>query len=294
MGKALGHNASDSSLRILVSGGTGFIGSALVSMLRGQGHHLSILSRHDGEGHIVWDPQSKVIDQAALEGFDAVIHLAGESIAGRWTETKKRRIYESRVSGTQFLCEVLSRLAHKPRVLVSVSGISASVGAGFLAQVGYEWEAATRSARNVGIRVFLPRVSVVLSSTGGALRSMLPIFRLGLGGPMGGGRQHISWVALGDLINILYEAVLNDAYRGCVDILAPEVVTNSEFARKLAQYLHRPGILPIPAFILRLCLGEVVDETILADVQGNTGALDALGYRFEYPTLESAFRHLIS
>ena len=279
--------------KVLVSGGTGLIGSALVALLKTQGHEVVLLSRSPGEGRIVWDPQSQELDSGQLEGFDAVFHLAGEGIMGRWTAPKKKRIYESRVEGTRLLCKTLAGLKKQPKVLVSTSGISAGYGQGFLAEVGSAWEGATAAARDAGIRVFIPRVSVVLSPAGGALKSMLPIFRLGLGGRIGSGKQHMSWIAMDDLVDIFYTAMLNEAYVGPVDIVAPEVPTNKAFTKTLAQCLRRPALLPVPAFLIKMLLGEVAQETALADVPATSAGLDALGYHFRYPTLRKALKHLL-
>lgn len=279
--------------KILISGGTGLIGRALSILLKTQGHEVVLLSRTPGEGRIVWNPQYQEIDPAQLEGFDVVFHLAGEGIMGRWTEAKKKRIYESRILGTRLLCKTLAGLEKKPKVLVSVSGISASYGKGFLAEVGAAWEAETRPASDAGIRVFIPRVSVVLSPAGGALKSMLPLFKLGLGGRISSGEQHMSWIAMDDLVDILYTAVLNESYVGPVDIVAPEVPTNAAFTIELAQRLHRPAFLPVPGCLLKLFLGEVAQETALADIPATSEGLEALGYRFRYPTLREALSHLL-
>ena len=279
--------------KVLISGGTGFIGSALAALLRTQGHEVVLLSRRPGDGRIVWDPQSQKLDPAQLEGLDAVFHLAGEGIMGRWTEAKKKRIYESRILGTRLLCKTLEGLEKKPKVLVSTSGISAGYGQGFLAEVGAAWEAETKPARDAGIRVFIPRVSVVLSPAGGALKSMLPLFKLGLGGRIGSGQQHMSWIAMDDLVDILYTAMHNESYAGPVDVVAPEVPTNAVFTKELAQRLRRPAFLPVPACFLKLFLGEVAQETALADIPATSEGLEALGYRFRYPTLREALSHLL-
>ncbi len=184
-------------LKILVTGGTGFIGQALIPLLKTQGHAVYVLSRKAGDGRIVWNPARGELDGDTLEGFDAVVHLAGEGIMGRWTEAKKQRIYESRVGGTRLLCEALAKLKNKPRVLVSVSGVSACRDDGFLSQVGRAWEATADPARKAGIRVVHPRVSVVLSPAGGALKTMLLPFRLGLGGRAGAGgeKNREKWIS---------------------------------------------------------------------------------------------------
>lgn len=281
------------SQRILISGGTGFIGRAYASFLKEKGHEVVLLSRTPGKGRIVWSPECGTIDVKTLEGFNAVYHLAGESIMGWWTAAKKRRIYESRVQGTHLLCSALSELEEKPRVLVSASGIAATLGHGFLGKVGTAWEAATQPALRSGIRVFIPRISLVLSPAGGALKSMIPVFQWGLGGPLGSGNQHISWITIDDLVAIFYTAMLNASYEGPMDIVAPEVVTNRVFAQTLARQLRRPAFLRVPACVLKLMLGALAEETLLADVRTTSDALTQHGFRFRYPSLHQALEYLL-
>lgn len=296
---------------IAVSGSTGLVGSALVGALEARGHLVRRLVRHavrDGDHEIRWDPDKGEIDAAELNGIDGVVHLAGENIAGgRWTESFKRRILESRTKGTRLLAETLAGLEMKPSVLVSASAIGyygnrhdeevdelAPSGNGFLAEVCREWEAATEAAHDVGIRVVKLRIGPVLSPQGGALAKMLTPFKLGLGGVIGSGLQYFSWIALDDVVNALVFAVENESVVGPVNAVAPDAVTNREFTKTLGHVLGRPTIFPMPAFAARIAFGEMADEMLLGGARVAPRELIKAGFTFEYPQLEPALRHLLA
>lgn len=292
--------------RIILTGATGLIGTALSRRLAGLGYEVvPFRSRHDGPGGM--NHLTGQIDRGTLEGAYAVIHLAGESIAQRWTVAAKERIMASRRDGTRLLAEALPRLSLKPTVFISMSGInryglhrtgimdeSSSLSAeGFLPAVTEAWENATRPASEGGIRTVLLRTSLVLSATGGGLKKMLPAFRLGLGGPIGGGRQHLSWIGLSDLVELIVWALENPAVTGPLNAVTPQPVTQAEFARTLGSVLRRPSFLPMPAWALSLAFGQMGRETILGDLAAYPRvALDG-GFRFGTPDLASALRQAL-
>jgi len=294
-------------MKVLVTGSTGFIGSALVSALTAAGHQVTRLVRKlAGAGEVRWDPAAGAIDTGGLEGHDAVVHLAGENIAGRWTAAKKQRIRESRVNGTRLLAEALAKLSRRPRALVCASAIGyygdrgeeklregSPPGKGFLAEACVAWEAAAKPAADAGLRVVHLRIGVVLHPKGGALKQMLLPFKLGLGGVIGSGRQYMSWIALDDLIGIFQHALANDSLRGPANAVAPNPATNREFTKSLGQVLSRPTIFPMPAFAARLAFGEMADELLLASTRVEPARLAASGYSFAYPQLEATLRHLL-
>ncbi len=295
-------------MQVLVSGATGLLGSALRSELKGSGHDVIVLSRSkpDAEGVIRWDPSRGRLDASRLEGIDAVVHLAGESIIGRWTEEKKRRIRDSRVRGTRLLAETTAGLSEKPRAMICASGINyygdrrnellreeSEPGDAFLSEVVKEWEAAADPARDAGIRVTNLRFGVVLSPEGGALGTTLPIFKLGGGGRVGSGRQWWSWVALDDVVGALIHALENDSVEGPVNVVAPNPLTNAEYTKVLGEVLNRPTLLPVPAPAIRAVLGQVADELLLASMRVEPAKLKETGYQFRYPELEGALRHLL-
>ncbi|HSP97527.1 MAG TPA: TIGR01777 family oxidoreductase [Candidatus Dormibacteraeota bacterium] len=296
------------AMKILVTGASGLIGSTLVPFLTTGGHQVIRLSRgRKRPGTATWDPDKGTIDRAALEGLDAVVHLAGENISeGRWTAEKKARIHDSRVNGTRLLCETLAALKQPPVVLVAASAIGfygdrgrdvvdedSAPGAGFLADVCKEWEAATAPAAAAGIRVVNMRFGVVLSGNGGALASMLTPFKLGAGGPVGGGEQYMSWVAVDDTADAILFALTTPSLSGPVNAVAPNPVVNAEFARTLGKVLSRPAIVPLPAFAVRLLLGEMGDELLLSSTRVEPHRLRAAGFTFRFPDLEPALRYLL-
>jgi len=296
-------------MKILVSGARGLIGTALVSFLTTGGHSVTRLVRSQprpGAQEILWDPKHGVDDIARLEGFDAIVHLAGENIVGRWTPEKRARIHDSRVTGTKTLCDALARLSSPPKVLVSASAIGyygsrgdevlteeSAVGQGFLPEVCYAWEEANLPAVQKGIRVVTARIGVVLSPSGGALAKMLLPFRLGLGGMVGAGTQYMSWVTLDDTVGAIHHALITDPVRGPVNITAPLPVTNSDFTTTLGHVLRRPTVLSLPTAVVRLALGDVADELLLSSTRVMPQQLLDTHYPFRHPELEVALRHLL-
>lgn len=298
-------------MRIAVSGSTGLVGSEVVTVLSAAGHEVVRLVRRvpaPGEKAVRWDPAAGVIDTGGLDGCDAVVHLAGENVgSGRWTAARKAAIRDSRVNGTRFLCDALAGLARPPKTLVCASAVGyygdrgeeplteeSPPGTGFLAEVCREWEAASAPAARKGIRVVALRIGMVLSSKGGALARMLPLFRAGLGGVIGGGRQYISWVALDDLPGIVLHALQCGDLSGPVNAVAQRPVTNREFTEALGKVLSRPTPLPVPAFALRLAVGgEMADALLLASARGIPRRLEETGYRFRFADLSAALRHLL-
>lgn len=300
-------------MKILVTGATGLVGKALTAFLETQGHEVIELRRgHAGdEPHkkvVLWDPVINQLNPTHLEGIDAVVHLAGENIAeGRWDELKKKKIVESRVQGTKLLCEALAQLKSKPKVLVSASAIgyygdradallSENDGAGhaddFLAQTCIQWEAAAQPARDAGIRVVHPRIGIVLSSKGAALKKMLLPFLIGAGGTLGmTGSQFWSWIAIDDVIGGIYHALQTESLEGPVNLVAPNPVTNKTFTNVLAKVLFRPALAPVPGFMLKLILGEMAQYLLLGSTRVSSQKLQASGYNFQYPELEGALRH---
>src|SRR6267142_2195671 len=267
-------------MKILISGSHGLVGAALIKSLEPEGHEIFRLVRHapNSRSEIEWSPDRYSIALARLEGFDAVVHLAGESIAeGRWTDEKKKRIRESRVKGTKLLGDALANLSNPPRTLVSASAIGyygnrgnevltegSAPGDGFLPEVCVEWEKATALATEKGIRVVNTRFGVILAVNGGALAKMLPPFRLGLGGKIGSGKQWMSWIAIDDVVNGIQFCLEHESLRGPVNFVAPNPVTNAQFTKTLGKVLARPTILPVPAFAVRLLFGEMADALLLS------------------------------
>ena len=295
-------------MRIGVTGVHGLVGSALVPFLRVNGNQPVPFVREVARGpeQVPWNITSGVSDALRAEGLDAVIHLAGESVAGRWTDSRKAEARRSRVEGTRRLCESLARLARPPRILLSASGVgiygdrggevlleTSAAGSGFLADLSRDWEAATRPLAEAGARVVHLRFGMILSPAGGALRKMLVPFRLGLGGKLGPGDQFMSWIALDDVLAAT-RFVLTASLVGPVNFTAPTPVTNADFARALATALRRPALFPAPAFALRLALGEMADEMLLASQRALPGRLQEAGYEFHYPRLDAALRHLLT
>ena len=295
---------------IAVTGSTGLVGGALAPRLAAGGHRVVRLVRSTttallpGERAVSWDPDAGAIDSTGLVGVEAVVHLAGESIAsGRWTEARKRRIRASRVGSTRLLAEALARLARPPRVLVAASATGyygdrgdevlredSAPGRGFLASVCREWEAAAEPAARRGIRVVHLRIGLVLSRDGGALAALLTPFRLGAGGPVGSGAQWWSWITLDDLVGAILHALVTEPLAGPVNAVAPNPVTNREFAKTLGRVLRRPALLPLPAFAARLVLGEMAGALLLASARVVPARLQATGYAFREPVLEGALR----
>jgi uncharacterized protein (TIGR01777 family) len=295
-------------MRILVTGSTGLVGTALVSSETANGNAVVRLARRAAQGSdATWDLAAGQIDVSKLEGCDAVVHLAGESIAARrWSAKQKELIRSSRVQGTSLLCETLARLKQRPRVLVSASAIgfygdrgdstmteSSEPGIGFLTDVCREWEGSTEPAARVGIRVVHLRFGIVLSPAGGALAKMLTPFRMGVGGKFGNGRQYMSWIALDDVIGAIRHAIAKPDLSGPVNVTAPNPVTNYEFTKTLGRVLGRPTFFAVPAFAVRLAFGEMADALLLSSTRVEPSRLLATGYSFQFPTLEVALSHLL-
>ncbi len=306
-------------MRVVVTGGTGFIGRPLCQKLVKLGHSVIVLTRDPGSAVARldqrvsltgWEGAQRSSPQylAALQGCEAIINLAGEPIAGRrWTDRVKDDHRASRIGTTAGLVSALSTSGVKPGLLISASAIGyygprgdetlteeSPPGAGFLASLCSGWEAAARAAEPLGMRVVLPRIGVVLGKGGGPLGKMLTLFRLGLGGPMGSGTQWISWIHRDDLVDLLVTAMGNPTFRGPVNATAPHPVTNREFASTLGRVLNRPARLPVPGFLLRLALGQMADELLLTGQRVVPQRAERWGYRFRYPRLAEAFHEILA
>lgn len=299
-------------MRAVVSGATGFVGSRLVERLE----RPLVLSRSperaraalgDGVEPHGWDPAAGLPPVEAFRDVEAIFHLAGDPIAeGRWTKAKRARIRDSRVIGTRNLVDGLAVLDERPKVLVCASAIGyygdrgdeeldekSGFGTGFLADVCQEWEEAAEPARVRGIRVVNLRIGVVLSPKGGALATMLTPFKLGAGGVVGSGDQYWSWIAIDDLLGAIHHAIITEELSGAVNAAAPNPVTNREFTKTLGRVLHRPTVLPMPAFAAKLALGEMANELLLASARVVPKRLLESGYEFRFPELEGALRHVL-
>jgi len=297
-------------MRVLLSGSSGLVGSALIPVLTGSGHQVVRLVRSQPSSEaseVRWDPEAGQIDATGLKGVDAAVHLAGESIAaGRWTAAKKARILESRVKGTRLIAETLAGLKPVPKILVSASAVGyygdrgeetlreeSASGSMFLSEVCRQWEAATEPAAAAGVRVVLLRSGIMLSATDGALPRLLTPFRLGVGGTLGSGKQFMSWIAIDDVVGVIMHALTTEALRGPVNGVAPQPVTNREFTKTLGRVLGRPTLFPMPAFAARLAFGQMADELLLASQRVESARLLASGFQFRFPDLEGALRHLL-
>jgi len=295
-------------VRVLVTGASGLVGGGLVPALAAEGHAVVRLGRSAARGaDVVWEPAAGRLPRAALEGLDAVVHLAGESIAARrWSEQRRRALVASRVQPTLLLATTLATLERPPRVLVSASAVGiygdrgderlderAAPGSGFLAELARAWEAATEPAAARGIRVVRLRLGLVLAAGGGLVARLVPWFRLGLGGPLGSGRQWMSWIAEADLIAAIRHAIARADLSGAVNAVAPGAVTNRDFARALGAALGRPAWLPAPAPLLRAAFGAMAREALLAGQRAIPARLLATGFEFRFPELAPALRHLL-
>ncbi len=296
-------------MHIAVTGASGLVGSALVPFLTRGGHRVTrLVRRAPGKQEVAWDLAEGIKELSWVEGVDAVVHLAGENIAaGRWTEGRKAMIRRSRVEGTRGLCESLARLGRRPKVLVTASAVGfygdrggelltedSAPGGDFLARVCQEWEAATEPASRAGIRVVHLRFGMILSPAGGALKKMLLPFKLGAAGRIGSGAQYMSWIAIDDAIGAIFQALDAESLRGPVNAVAPAPVTNAEYTRVLARVLSRPAVATMPAFAARLAFGEMADALLLSSQRVMPSRLQGSGYRFQFPELEPALRHLLS
>jgi hypothetical protein len=297
-------------MRVAVTGSHGLIGTALVARLSSEGHTPVRLVRGAASGpdEVSWDPAAGRLDPADLEGIDAVVHLAGAGLADRrWTEARKRELIESRTESTHLLSHTIARLDRRPAVLLSGSAVgyygdrgreelteAGGPGTGFLADLCWRWEMATEAAEEALIRVVHLRTGIVMAKGGGALAKQLPLFRLGLGGRLGSGRQYMSWISIDDHVGAMLFLLTGTDLRGAANLTAPEPVTNAQLTATLARVLHRPAVLPVPPFALRIALGrELADEALLAGQRVVPAALQRAGYRFAHPDLESALRAVL-
>jgi len=289
--------------RFLITGSSGLLGSAITSILDTQG--ISWTALHHGEEG--WDPESGVFDPKHLEGITGVIHLAGEGIAaGRWTDNQKQKIHDSRVKGTRALAEGMAAADQKPAVLITASATgfygnrgdeicteSSQPGQGFLTEVVKDWESAADPARDAGIRVVHLRLGIVLSAKGGALKKMLPPFKFGLGGRLGDGQMWMSWIHLQDAARAFVTAATKDSFTGIYNLVAPHPVQNSDFTTALGNALKRPTVFPVPAFMIKLLLGEMGESLLLASTRVLPEKLKASEFEFTYPKIDEALKDLL-
>ena len=295
-------------MKTAIAGASGLVGSALIPVLQRDGHEITRLVRSAPKaGEIEWHPNQDVLNANDFEGFDVIVNLAGENIAGgRWTDDQKRKIRDSRVNGTHLLSEAIAKLARKPKVFVcaSATGIygdrgdekldeQSESGGGFLAGVCREWEKATEPASKAGVRVVNLRYGPILARDGGMLAKLLTPFKMGMGGKVGSGKQYISWVSLEDAVRATKFAIDEEAIRGPLNVVSPNPVTNEEFTKTLGHVLNRPTALAMPAFAARLAFGEMADEMLLASQQVLPKRLHSTGFQFELPELERAMRRYV-
>lgn len=295
-------------MRVAITGASGLVGSALTQLLENEGHDvLRLIRRAASGGEISWQPHKQIIEAEKLEGIDAVVHLAGENVAeGRWNSAKKQRIHISRTEGTQLIANTLAQLDKKPRVFVSASAIGfygdqraepvdeeSGRGQGFLADVCTAWEEACQPVREAGIRTVNVRIGVVLSKDGGALAKMLTPFRLCAGGVIGSGKQVWSWVAIHDVVGAIKHALETESVAGPLNATAPNAVTNAEFTRALGHVLGRPTLIPMPAFLAKLALGEMAEALLLSSSRVLPRKLQDTGYKFQHEDLEPTLRALL-
>ena len=296
-------------MKVLITGATGLIGTALQQSFSEKGYEMLLASRKEREGHenIQWDVETGFSEPEKLEGIDAVVHLAGESVSGfRWTDEKKKAIRDSRVLGTRNVVDTISKLKKKPKVLIAASAIgfygergdeelteSSAAGDTFLAEVSKAWEAESRRAEDAGIRTVLLRTGIVLSKNGGALGSMMLPFKLGLGGVVGSGNQWMSWISIDDHVAVIEYAIENETLRGAVNATSPNSVTNKDFTKTMGEVLSRPTFLPLPEFAVSMIFGEMGDELLLTSTRVVPKRLEGAGFEFKYPDLKSAIEHAV-
>ncbi|MBI4456869.1 MAG: TIGR01777 family protein [Acidobacteria bacterium] len=297
-------------MEIAVSGSTGLIGSELVRILRAKGHKVRRLVRSENElgtENILWHTRQGIRDLHRLEGIDAVVNLAGASIAaGRWTARREKGIYESRVEGTRLLVDRIGRLQKRPGVFVSASAIgyygdrgdelldeTSSPGEGFLSELAQAWESEASRARDKGMRLVCTRFGIVLARSGGALAKMLPVFRLGLGGKLGGGKQWMSWIALSDLVQAIVHVLEKAELQGPVNVVAPAPVQMELFSKVLGKVLRRPVLLPVPGVALKILMGQMANELLLSSQRVMPRELERTGFQFTHPELEGALSEIL-
>ena len=297
----------DRPWRVAITGATGLVGGTLSTLLRAEGHEvLPIVRSRPKPGEIGWDPVRGEIDVRRLDGIDAVVHLAGEKVAQRWTPRVKARIRQSRVQTTELLSAALASAGKPPNVLVSASAVgiygdrgeerlgeSAPPGHDFLGELAQDWEAATAPAAEAGVRVVLTRFGVVLSRDGGAIARLLPPFRMGVGGRLGSGKQWMSWISILDAVRAIRFALGSPALTGPFNLVSPNPVRNEEFTRVLGSVLRRPVLLPVPRFALAIAFGAMADATLLASQRAFPDRLLSAGFEFRHPDLADALRHAL-
>jgi len=296
-------------MKIAITGATGLIGSSLSEHLEGKGHDILKLSRskNKGKGFVYWNHKSQEIDLESIEGSDAVIHLSGESIAGYWSKQKKKEIQRSRIEGTNFLVNSILKLKNKPKAFICASAIGfygdrgdetldeqSSHGQGFLAELAKNWEIESHILKQQNIRVVNLRMGLVLSKDGGAFKTMLMPFKMGLGGKLGSGKQYMSWVMLEDVVNAIEFIINNKDIHGAVNIVAPTPVTNQQFTKKLGKALCRPTFFTVPSLLLKTLIPDMAKEMILSSTRAVPKKLIDSGYRFSYPNLDNVFKDLLN
>lgn len=296
-------------MKIAVTGASGLVGQALLGLLKMESHEVISLVRkasNCSKESVLWNPEKHTIDLNGLENVDGVVHLAGESIVGRWTDTLKNKILKSRLDGTQLIAESVAKLQKPPKVLVCASAIgfygdrgeevldeSSPAGKGFLSEVCQAWENAALPAKKAGVRTVHLRIGIILSAKGGALAKMLPPFKLGLGGILGDGQQMMSWVAIDDVAGIILCMLKNSKLEGAVNAVSPAPVTNRDFTKALGKALHRPTFFPVPSFGIRLLFGEMADALLLASARVLPKKLQENGYVFKYSHLGPALSAIL-
>jgi len=296
-------------MKVLITGASGLIGTALQKSFTEKGYEMLLASRKEAKDsrHIQWDAEKGFSEPEKLEGIDAVVHLAGESVFGlSWSAAKKKAIRDSRVHGTRSVVAAISKLKDRPKVLVAASAIgfygdrgdeemteSSAAGDTFLAEVSKEWESEARRAEDAGIRTVLLRTGIILSKDGGALGTMLLPFKLGVGGVVGSGKQWMSWISIDDNIRVINYAIENENVRGAVNSVSPHPVTNQEFTKTLGKVLYRPTILPLPAFAVSIVFGEMGDELLLSSMRVLPKRLEDASFEFQYPDLKAAIEHAV-
>jgi uncharacterized protein (TIGR01777 family) len=298
-------------MKIVVTGATGFVGQIVVEKLLAQGHEVHVLTRNIAKAAIIlgsrckyfqWNDSSSLPPLEALEGTDGIINLMGETISEKWTDQHKKKIYHSRIDSTRRLVEAVEKLQKRPGVLVSTSAVgiygnreseelteTSSLANDFLANVCKDWENEANKAKNHGLRVVIVRVGVVIGKGGGALQKMLPIFKLGGGGPVGSGKQVMSWIHVEDVADIFVEASIDPSFSGVYNGTGPNPATNKDFSKTLGQVLHRPAFAPAPAFMMKLVFGEM-SQILLEGQKVLPKRLKEKNFRFRYPTLEMALK----
>ncbi|NMC62463.1 MAG: TIGR01777 family protein [SAR324 cluster bacterium] len=297
--------------RILIAGASGLIGTALSRELEIQQNQVFKLSRsleNSAPNSFYWEPKRQLIDLDDARPFDCLINLSGSNIGKkRWTNREKELIWNSRIQSALFLCKNINRLLKPSGTFINASAIGfygnrgeevldeeSSPGEGFLAKLSQAWESSLSIAVNSGFRVLMTRFGIVLSEKGGALANMLPLFYLGLGGPLGSGTQYMSWISLDDICKAIIHCLNTHSLQGAINVVAPNLVTNAEFARTLGKFIHRPVFLKVPSFILKIIFSEMAEETILTSTRAYPKKLLESSFSFEHPTLEDAFRQIFS